>query len=95
MTPADTVISKFGGVRSLARLLKKDPSTIHRWKMPAEKGGLGGRIPSKAQHDLLSLAFEHGVDLSAADLIVGTVSVVAAKKGVNSESVITDHAARR
>jgi hypothetical protein len=71
MTPADIVISRFGGVRPLARLLGKDPSTIHRWKQPAEKGGLDGRVPSAVQRRLLELAREHGVALTPADLVLG------------------------
>jgi hypothetical protein len=72
MTPADIVISRFGGVRPLARLLGKDPSTIHRWKQPAERGGLDGRVPSAVQVRLLELAREKGVDLTPADLVLGS-----------------------
>lgn len=74
MTPADIVIARFEGVRPLARLLGKDPSTIHRWRMPAAKGGLDGRVPSSAQVRLLDLAKERGISLSASDLITGTPS---------------------
>lgn len=73
MTPADIVIARFNGVRPLARLLGKDPSTIHRWRMPAAKGGLDGRVPSAAQVRLLALAAEKGVPLSADELISGSV----------------------
>ena len=72
MSPAHIVISRFGGVRALARLLGKDPSTVHRWKMPPDKGGLGGRIPSTAQGRLLDLARERGVELTPAELISGS-----------------------
>lgn len=72
MRPADIVISRFQGVRPLARLLGKDPSTIHRWRMPAAKGGLDGRVPSQVQVRLLELAKEHGVDLTADELISGS-----------------------
>ncbi|CAB4199742.1 hypothetical protein UFOVP1356_6 [uncultured Caudovirales phage] len=71
MTPADIVISRFEGVRPLARLLGKDPSTIHRWRQPAAKGGSDGRVPSAAQVRLLSLAKELGVALTADELING------------------------
>jgi hypothetical protein len=71
MTPADIVISRFGGVRPLARLLGKDPSTIHRWKQPADKGGLDGRVPSAVQVRLLDLAREQGVELTPTDLVLG------------------------
>ena len=71
MTPADIVIKRFGSVRHLARLLNRDPSTIHRWRMQKDKGGLEGRIPSTAQVKLLALAKQHGVEITAADLISG------------------------
>jgi transposase-like protein len=72
MTPADIVISRFGGVRPLARLLGKDPSTIYRWKQPADRGGLDGRVPSAVQVRLLDLARKRGVELSPADLVLGS-----------------------
>lgn len=71
-SPADIVISRFGGVRPLARLLNKDPSTIHRWKQPADRGGLDGRVPSAVQVRLLELAREHNVELTPADLVLGS-----------------------
>lgn len=74
MRPADIVIARFGGVRPLARLLGKDPSTIHRWRMPAAKGGLDGRVPSMVQSRLLELAAAHEVDLTAEDLVTGDKS---------------------
>ena len=72
MTPADIVITRFGGVRKLARLLGKDPSTIHRWRMASEKGGLEGRVPSIAQRQLLDLAKVMMVELTADELINGS-----------------------
>lgn len=71
MTPAELVINRFGGVRKLARLLGKDPSTIHRWKQPKERGGLDGRVPSSQQVKLLDLARAQGVALTAGELVVG------------------------
>lgn len=75
MTPADIVISRFGGVRSLARLLRKDPSTIHRWKQPTDKGGLGGRVPSAVQVTLLELAKEKGIGLTPTELVLGSITI--------------------
>lgn len=77
MTPADIVISRFGGVRPLARLLGKDPSTIHRWKQPAARGGLDGRVPSAVQVRLLELARAQGVELTPADLVLGSSELAA------------------
>ena len=87
MTPADIVIARFEGVRPLARLLGKDPSTIHRWKMPASKGGLDGRVPSSVQVRLLDLAREGGIALTAEELINGDQSVTTIAAGVDSKPI--------
>jgi hypothetical protein len=87
MTPADIVIARFDGVRPLARLLGKDPSTIHRWKMPASKGGLDGRVPSSVQLRLLELAREGGIALTADELINGVREINAAPANVDSKSI--------
>lgn len=72
MSPADIVITRFGGVRALARLLGKDPSTVTRWRQPKDKGGMDGRVPSAMQPVLLGLAKEKGVQLTATDLVLGS-----------------------
>jgi transposase-like protein len=77
MKPADIVISRFGGLRPLARLMNLDPSTIYRWRAPAAKGGLDGRVPSTHQLRLLELAREKGVQLTASELIEGAAVVEA------------------
>lgn len=87
MTPADIVITRFGGVRPLARLLGKDPSTIHRWKMPASKGGLNGRVPSSVQLPLLELARQRGIALTADELINGDNFVSNKIQKVESSSI--------
>ena len=74
MTPADKVISAFGGVRATARLLELNSSSVSRWRMPAEKRGLAGRVPSVHQGVILRLARERGLELSAADLIHDSVA---------------------
>lgn len=68
-TPADKVIEKFGGVRATARALGLNSSSVSRWRMPPEKRGLGGRVPSVHQGRLLQLARESGIELTAQDLI--------------------------
>ena len=72
MTPAEIVISRFGGVRELARLMNKDPSTVWRWQAPVAQGGMGGRIPSTAQARLLGMARERGIPLTADELVIGS-----------------------
>lgn len=68
-SPADKVIAKLGGVRATARALGLNSSSVSRWRMPPEKRGLGGRVPSVHQSRILQIARERGVDLTAADLI--------------------------
>lgn len=74
MTPADRVIAAFGGVRALARALDINSSSVSRWRMPADKRGLAGRVPSIQQGKILRLAREKGLKLSAADLIYDSVA---------------------
>lgn len=70
-TPASLVIEVFGGVRKAARALGVMPSTVCRWRLPREKGGTGGTVPSSAARKILRLAKERGLDLTAEDLLVG------------------------
>lgn len=74
---AQSLISKFGGPRELARVLKaasddpKDhynPSTIYRWLYPVEKGGTGGNIPGPALTAILKVARLAGVILTTKDI---------------------------
>lgn len=87
MTPADIVISRFEGARALARLLGRDPSSVHRWRMPASKGGLDGRVPSALQLPLLELAQQRGIALTAEELISGKPVVNVSPVGVEAPAV--------
>lgn len=69
MSPAEKVIGAFGGVRATARALELNSSSVSRWRMPAEKRGLCGRVPSVHQATILRLARERGLQLTPADLI--------------------------
>lgn len=68
MSPAEKVIAAFGGVRATARALNINSSSVSRWRMPADKRGLDGRVPSIHQARILRLAEGK---LTAADLIHG------------------------
>jgi len=74
ITPADRVISAFGGVRATARALGRNPSSISRWRKPREEGGTGGRVPSSLQASILTGAKAAGLSLTAEDLIVATLA---------------------
>ena len=78
LTPSKLVILLFGGVRPLARLLDKRPSTISQWQV-TEDGG----IPRKAQLKILELAKKKGIELTPDDLMLGRTlspSAVAKKR---------------
>lgn len=62
--PSQLVVAAFGGVRPAARLLECEPSTISRWS----KTGL---VPASYQKLVLSKAWEHGIDLTAHDIVFG------------------------
>lgn len=74
---AQSIITKFGGARELARTLKEcsddpadhyEPSTIYRWMYPRERGGTGGEIPTSALKVILKCARIAGVMLSSEDI---------------------------
>jgi hypothetical protein len=87
LTPAQTVISLFGGVRQLARLLDLNPSSVCRWARPtpprrpasvrrySAASGVSpvtvGCVPSALHRPLLDLAKREGVTLTADDLVFG------------------------
>jgi transposase-like protein len=73
-SPADKVIAAFDGVRATARALKRNPSSVSRWRKSREDGGTGGRVPSSLQELVLSEAKSRGLALTAADLIGSTTS---------------------
>jgi hypothetical protein len=56
MTYVDRIISKFGGIRPLARLIDKPPSTISSWKIK-------GTIPDKYKPEVLEAAMREELDL--------------------------------
>lgn len=68
-TPADKVIEAFGGVRKTALAVGRASSSVCRWRMPREKGGLAGRVPSSVQPIIMAMILEGKLQLTAADLI--------------------------
>lgn len=67
-TPATRAIAAFGGVQALAKAIDRDPSRVHRWTYPEERGGTGGRIPGTAVRAILAAAARLNIALSANDL---------------------------
>lgn len=71
LNPAALVIKKFGGVRPLARLLGKDPSTVWKWRATVKRHGTGGLIPAKSQREVLLLAQRLQLGITSDDIIFG------------------------
>lgn len=67
MTPAQRIIEKCGGAEAVAKMAAITPARVKRWTFPEERGGTGGRVPSKHQQALLDAARENGIDLSPSD----------------------------
>ena len=61
-SPVDLAIDAFGGVRSLARAVERDPAAVSRW----QKKGL---IPSGLHYRILALAREHDLAFQVEDLV--------------------------
>jgi len=71
LSPALYVIHVFGGVRKTARAIGRGPSSVSKWKLPREKDGCEGNIPSAAQRKILKVAEEQSLDITPHDLLYG------------------------
>src|SRR5262245_18689747 len=60
---AERIVARFGGQSALARLIGKGQSTVAHWVKI-------GRIPAKWQPELLGLAEENGISLTASDFML-------------------------
>lgn len=65
MEPASTIIRLCGGAAKVAEMVGRDPSRIHRWTYPKDKGGTDGLIPSDAAQVLLAEAKKREIPLTA------------------------------
>lgn len=64
---AGHVIKKCGGVEATARLSKRTPATVHRWRYERERGGTGGLIPAEVQVELMAASARGEVSLEPSD----------------------------
>lgn len=71
MTPAEYVITVFGGVRAVARAIDQSPSSVSRWRKPRNEKGCDGEIPRGARKPILKAARESGLDVTSHDLDFG------------------------
>jgi len=73
--PAYSIVRLLGGLRAVAAICGKDPSTIYRWTVSRRHGGLAGAIPIGEAKRLLRFAKETGVDLEAEDFFAPARSI--------------------
>ena len=66
-TPAEKIISKFGGVRILAQAIGADRVVVYRWTYPRERRGTGGFVPTSQIPKIKFAAEVLGIELTAED----------------------------
>lgn len=71
MTPAETVVSAFGGVRPTASVMGICPSTVRRWLFRPGRVTNAGNIPIMYHKKLLEEAHKLCLDLTTEHLIYG------------------------
>ena len=64
-TPYEVLISEFGGVRSLARAIDRNPGAVNKWRKR------DGTIPSSIQRKVLETAWDRGIRITAHEIIFG------------------------
>lgn len=78
MTPAETIVKRFGGVYHLRNALnsvlpegskKIHASTIYRWMLPKSEGGRGGHIPAQKIDLIIKAARYNGILVVQEDFI--------------------------
>lgn len=72
MSPAEVVIDVFGGIRSAARVLKIEPSTVWRWRWETR---CSGAVPSEHFRPLLDAATKLGKRLTLEELVWGRPTI--------------------
>lgn len=76
---AKRVIDKFGGQTALAALIGKGQSTVAYWAKT-------GIIPAKWQRNLLDIAAQNGVELSADDFVLGPQNLIVQGNPITTKS---------
>lgn len=65
--PANTIITKFKGLKPLAEATDVTVHTVMRWRTPKDRGGTGGVVPHWHVPAILSAAKARGIDVRASD----------------------------
>ncbi len=61
--PAKEVIKLLKGPTAVAKIVGIDRSQVHRWTLPKERLGTGGRVPRRHWEALLDYAQSKGIEL--------------------------------
>lgn len=67
--PAELVLVAMGGLTALARALRKDVSTVFRWRLPRNKGGADGRVPAKNFFPIWCALVQKGEPMTLEELV--------------------------
>lgn len=65
--PANSIITKFGGVDAVAAIVDTTAGQVRRWRRTKEKGGTGGIVPHWHVEKLVSAAQARRIKLKPAD----------------------------
>jgi hypothetical protein len=71
MEPADSIITKLGGVSTVAKAAGVHRTRVSNWKRSRADGGTDGQIPQKHIPALMAHAVTLGVRLDFADFYPG------------------------
>mgnify|MGYP001337606035 CR=1 FL=1 len=66
-SPAETIISKLGGVEAVAAICAVDVSRVYRWTYAKSAGGTDGLIPTRHQQAILDHSRENKLGVKPAD----------------------------
>jgi len=69
MDPARKIITALGGPNAVARRIGLHRTRVSKWQATREAGGTGGLIPVKHIPELVRMAREKGIELSAHDFL--------------------------
>jgi len=71
LKPSEYLVLLAGGIRPLARLLNRAPSSVYNWTVRTRKSGESGNIPQQLHKEILKLAKEKSWDITTDDLLYG------------------------
>lgn len=63
MEPAQTIITKLGGVNAVSQITGVHRTRVFAWKRSRAAGGTDGRIPQNHIETMIAFARENGIDL--------------------------------